>query len=588
VLFLCPDIGMSQFNDPCEGYPLTIDVGGQLYYLGSEKPVELAYKSRDDFFKDFEKDFKDECLLRKYLFVSLKGKKRLRFDSPEEKQKLIQILKTRAGKIKQSQEFTSSVLKNTMLQRSYVGIQNLIAEFEGPEHKGFLNDIELPGMPEVFGCEKTKKAIKEIKSDKRNDLILAMAYFFLNPDRVPKDVECDWANLVKKMDTLNLGDIMETISKLKSQSGGPETPMNAFRQLGLQGGGGPVIKTALDEFKELALKVRGDSAKKNIEERIKSLLTVTEIQKNLARPIASSQFSSDIITGADAEKLSALDKKRGGGNNESIVLEKPLGNAMRPLYDYFKVVYDPVYSFLESVVMRNGPDMKTVLLPQLLSLLYICNSIKPQETTDGGAMSYGVYRITNVSEEVLAFVNNMLGATESQLMELSEDKDKRTFTLQLSSLPKVRLSSILNTGTILYKESDTIPNIQFFTVNNNLTLPKEDDFIYEGGKEVVYKALTELFNERDLYIVCSKSKDFSTTPTNVPMNVYEVNFDEINVDSETFKYTIPDTYFNQKKNQDVGAELLLDKLVKLKDYVIYNDAELALSIFMALKLTLPK
>ena len=107
-------------------------------------------------------------------------------------------------------------------------------------------------------------------------------------------------------------------------------------------------------------------------------------------------------------------------------------------------------------------------------------------------------------------------------MELSEDKDKRTFTLQLSSLPKVRLSSILNTGTILYKESDTIPNIQFFTVNNNLTLPKEDDFIYEGGKEVVYKALTELFNERDLYIVCSKSKDFSTTPTNVPMNVMKL------------------------------------------------------------------
>jgi hypothetical protein len=45
-----------------------------------------------------------------------------------------------------------------------------------------------------------------------------------------------------------------------------------------------------------------------------------------------------------------------------------------------------------------------------------------------------------------------------------------------------------------------------------------------------------------------------------------------------------DNYFNQHKT----PELYLENLVNLTPYVIFNDAELALSIFIAFKELMPK
>ena len=59
------------------------------------------------------------------------------------------------------------------------------------------------------------------------------------------------------------------------------------------------------------------------------------------------------------------------------------------------------------------------------------------------------------------------------LINFLNDKDKNTFNKQLFELPKVRLSytylnKFLNFNT--FKDPDTIPYIQFFTVGGNIEL----------------------------------------------------------------------------------------------------------------------
>ena len=525
---------MNDFKDTCSEFPLTIDVGGELYYLGSEKPAELAYKSRADFLKSFGTDPAVECLLRKYLYFSLKPRSQLRVDTAD-KAELIKILKIRASQLKASQEFSSSVLKNTTFKRTFLNIQKLIQDIQGIQGIHDTNNNEsLFSLSDILPCTKAKKHIKQIPPERQQELLLAMAWYLLHPELTPKNVECDWAKLVKQLDTLNISDLVTRVKQGQANFTNSGTPYNYFKKMNSQVGGSEKKgnHTTLDEAKEMALSLRGEIAKKESENRIKSILEAMEANKFLKRNAVIEEYSSKIISGGDADVLHKI-VSRGGGNTNDDTLNTQINVSMKPLFDYFKGVYDPLYSFLEPITKYDGPDMKTIMLPQLLALLYICNNIKPTESTAGGAMSYGIYHITNVSKEILTFVNHVLRTTETKVEGFSDDKNKRQFNQEISSLPKVRLSSIINDaisgGIFGIKEPETPPCIQLFSLGNNLSLLPEDEFMADGGKEIVYNALTDLFNENDLYIICSKSRDFSTTPTNIPINVFEIDFSTIDV-----------------------------------------------------------
>jgi len=97
-------------GDPCPNLSLAIDVAGDKYYLGTDRPVELGYKSRKDFFLAFGDDAETQCLLRKYMPIANNVLKTV-FDSKEDRDQLIQILELRAQSLKASNQFNSSVLK---------------------------------------------------------------------------------------------------------------------------------------------------------------------------------------------------------------------------------------------------------------------------------------------------------------------------------------------------------------------------------------------------------------------------------------------------------------------------------------------
>ena len=575
---------MSDFRDPFPNLPQVVDIGNDRYFMGAQKPIELGFKDRADYIKSFSDNSRTEFLIRKYLYISLKGKKRLVFEDPKEKAELIAILQKRAKKIESSNEFTSSTLKNTLLQRSYLNIQRLIQELQGPDYKGF----KFPSLPDIsLPCTKAKKYIRTIPENRLYQLILEIAWYLLHPDDVPEKVKCDWAKTIKQLDTLRIGDLVIN----EKQNGNNTSPSNYFKRINLSS----VVKSktlvnALDQAREMAQQIEGTTANDNMKERLQTLINILEIKKYLSDDLPVDKDRVKIIDVPAATSISnslISNPMRGGAGAGA--LDKPLGIAMRPLFNYFKVVFDPVYSLLESSIdtYSKKTDIQKVMIPQLTTVLHICNNLNPSETTTGGLNTYGVYRIKNVDETLITFMNNIIASTDTYVSSVGDDAKRNIFNRQLFHLPKVRLSSLLNkfVDSEKYRDPDSIPYIQLFTVGGNLRLIEKDKFMNSTKPEMteeVFKAVNEFFTPTDLYILCTKSDNIKE---NIPMNMYEIDYDKVDVGETGIQIdNISNNYFNKNKK----PELYLENLVTLLPYVVFNDAELALSILILFKELMPK
>jgi hypothetical protein len=577
---------MTEFIDPFPTLPKVVDIGGERYFMGPQKPIELGFKSRQDFLNSFGTKRDTERILREYMYYELGSKKRIQFDSPEDKSALINILKARAKQLEASKQFTSSTLKNTLIQRSYINIQRIIQELEGPEYKG----TNLPKIPDLLPCTKAKTYIKQIPEDKLFQLILEIAWYLLHPDKVPSKVQCDWAKLIKQLDTMRLGDIVADIHNLEQGKGlvTTEKALNYFKKINLE----TVVKketlsNALEEAAQMASKIEDDNAKDDTKKRLEILLNILQTKKYLSNDLPVNVDRLKIVNASTAEKIKKdmITNPMSGG-----ALEKPLEIAMKPLFDYFKVVFDPIYSLLESSIQTYSADsnkIKKVIIPQLTTLLHICNNINPSETATGGLNTYGVYRIKNVDQELVQFINTMMASTQTYLDKFQDDQSKNKFNRQLFELPKVRLTTLLNRflDSTTYKDPDTIPSIQIFTVDGNMKLKDKATFMDPKTPEMteeVFNVVTELFTPNDIYIVCTKSENVKE---DIPMNVYEVDYTTVDVGESGIQINnIPDNYFNKNKE----PVLYMDKLVTLMPYVVFNDAELALSTFISFQNLMPK
>ncbi len=580
---------MTEFVDRFSDLPQAIDLGGDRYFMGPQKPIELGFKSRKNYLDSFGDDRRTEYLLRRYMYYSLQDKRKLKFDEPKDKADLIAILKKRAKALEASQEFTSSTLKNTIIQRSFLNIQRLIQQLEGPDYKGF----EIPSMPSIpnpFDCKKAKNYVKQIPEDKKFRLLLQIAWYLLHPESVPSKVECSWSTLLKELDTLRLGDIAQEIRKVEQDRGGTpsKNAFNYFKKINIQTvAKAPTIENALDQAKKLATEIEGENASSKMKERLQIILKILEMKKYLANDLQLDEDRMKIIDNDASkriEKSMPINPMVGGAAQ---ALDKPVGIAMKPFFDYFKGVYDPIYSLLDAslATKANSPEKtQKVVIPLLTTLLYICNNLNPSETASGSANTYGIYKVTNVDSDLVAFLNNMLASTQTYLEKFKDDSEKNVFNQQLFKLPKVRLSSLLNKVlNSAAKEPDDIPYIQFFTVGGNMNLIPKEKFMdpkTPAMNELAFNAVNEFFTKDNIYIVCTKSDNIKE---NIPMNLYEIDFSKIDVAQTGMKITTPENYFNKSK-----PGLYFEKLVTLTPYVVFNDAELALSIFIAFKELLPK
>jgi hypothetical protein len=572
---------MGDFVDLYPTLPNIIDVGGIKYYMLPGRPIQDIYKSRDEYLRTFGDIPDDERILRQYMGFSLQSKKRLTFDNPEDKQKLVNILKRRATQLQRSQEFSSSVLKNTIFQRSYLNIQKIIEDIGG----GRLSNKSADAIKseENDKCIKAKTAIKGIPEDRLFFILLEIAWYLLHPDSIPKDIQCSWAELIQGLDTLRLRGIVDQIKSTAPSNDG--TPVNYFTKAGL----GEIKKSkatnALEMINEFVKKMDGDDANKAMKDRLEILVKVLQMKKYI-------DDTSPINTGTEKSLTNSLitNPMRGGAGVGANRVDRPLGQALMPFFDYFKVVFDPVYTFLETQLLAkvsnaNG-SIKSATIPQLVTLLHICNNLKPAETPGVDQNSYGMYRITNIGADILGFFKNMLSHTAGYINDkLSDPKDVSHFGAQLFKLPKVRLTSLID-GDALYKDPDTIPYTRFLVLDTNFKLKES------GSDTENAKAFKDFFKPEDLYILCTSSKNNETIDTDIPMNLYTIDFEGVNVTETGLTNIVPlkdhDTDTKEAAGGAGGKTDTLNEFIDITPGVVYNEAELALSIFILFKQLMPK
>jgi hypothetical protein len=564
---------MGDFVDLYPTLPTVIDVGGIKYYMLPGKPIQDVYKSLDEYLRTFGDNSDDQRILRQYMGFSLQSKKRLKFESPEDKQKLIDILKRRATQLQRSQEFSSSILKNTIFQRSYLNIQKIIGDISGTGAKS----AEVVKSEEGDKCIKAKTAVKAIPEDRLFFILLEIAWYLLHPDNIPKDIQCSWAELIQGLDTLRLREIVEQI-KLH-QSSADESPVNYFTKAGL----GEIKKSkatnALVMIKEFVDKMDGDNANKEMKNRLEILLNVLKMKKYI-------DDSSPINAGTGKALTNSLitNPMRGGAFTNKI--DKPLGQAMLPFFDYFKAVFDPIYTFLETQLLAkvsntNG-SIKSVTIPQLVTMLHICNNIKPvNDASMPDQLSYGMYRVTNIGGDILGFFKNMLNHTAGYIggSTLPDPDSIKKFGEQLFKLPKVRLTSLIE-GDALYKDPATLPYTRFLVLDINFKLK---DTVPDGP-------LKEFFKLEDLYILCTNSKNNDIIDKDIPMNLYTIDFESVNVSEAGLSSVVPEKDI-AKPAGGAGTDkpAVLDNYIDMTPAgVVYNEAELALSIFILFKQLMPK
>jgi hypothetical protein len=621
---------MSNPNNANPELPLFIDVGGDRYYLGADKPMNLAYKSRIDFVNTFlqgqnENNKKNtEYLLRKYMYYDPKSDRNYKLESNEDRIKLIKILEKRMESLEASKGFSSSVLKNSYFQRTYLQLQKIIEQLKQSDLTGATNDV------------KRVEYLKKIPKEKIFQLVFEMSWYLLQPEKVPKDLLKEWTDLIKQLDSLRLTDLIAKIHEIEKEK--KLEPLsntyNYFKKMNI----GKYAKrdSALEDVIDIANESKGEQTKEVLKQRLEALVKLLQLRTYLDDSVERNEHGPKVNITKLGEKLSGnpisasnptpepsapepsapepsapepsapkpsapepsapkpsapeKNNQKGGGSS---MFDKKLGRAMNPLFEFFKSMFDPIYGFLDSSIhtyfTMNSSKSKQNIIPGLLILLHICLNIRPTEGQEGGQASYGVYRLTNVPSEVISFIRFLINKTEEHIQTLPTDEEKRTFHDMVFEIPKIHLTSLLNplTSRKTYKYSDDFPYLQIFTVGDNLQLPPKEKFLNSSDPkltEQAYLSCSEFFQKEDMYLVVTKP---SLSREEIPMNLHTIDFSVVDVETTSFPIdTMPNNYFHQKQKED--KPLFLEKLVQLTPYSVCNDGEIAMSVLIAFKETMPK
>lgn len=557
---------------------LVIDIGGDIYHLGSDSSINFIYTDRNKFmntFKPIQNEKKQitmeriKELLTRYFPYSIASKPDavISFDTKKDREDVLFILNARLRQLKNSLDENSYTLMNSRLQTYYDNLETII---------------------KTIGSSKTapknsKSIVKPTKLSNNDifQLILEFSWYLNHPDKVPEELANDWEKLSQNLLQSRLGDIVQLINEEKKKIGSTssENPLNYFEQINLKEIiAQNTLQNAIGKTKNQIVFPDTPSAKSN-KELIRRLVLALEMKKYTEQPTTMNQSGYPMVNPNSIKKIEKhmIANPMAGGNQST--LDLPLSIAMKPLFEYFKVVYDPIYSMLEksiSTYMMSNNSNKTHILPQLLTLLEVCNRLPENK--------YGIYHINHIDKNVLSFYKVIIQNTKMEMDSLVNDDEKEMFRLRLFKLPKVRLSRTRR-NTTYYKKSSEIPYIQFFIVNENLTLPKEKNFLNVPTHSVeMYNAMDQFFRPSELYIVVADSS--GVINTDIPMNVYEIDYNAVNIQQGTVPVDeLKDNYFNQPRENK--PDLYIDQLVTIDNNAIFNNAELSLSVFIGLKEYMP-
>jgi len=539
----------------CDKLPTTISVGGQLFYFGDAR-INLGYENQTEFRRIFGTDKRTECLLRQYLFYDLKKKNNVHFKSQSDKKDVVKILEKRKQQLKQSIEVSGNLTKNNNLTRYYNGIQTLIGEI--------THTVADPNREPYEECLNQKRLLDEIKADEEKAfrMLLELSWYLLHPDAVPSDIQCKWAEVVDKLNELQLGDAMKQIKlpnkfqKSKALNYFSKIDMGAFMKEPSHDGAIKAASTMLSTEKNT-------DAMKN---RLEQIITLLSLKKYLKSPNLPTETNLNTMG-----KQLIANPLRGGSKGGAITQDADLLSSMKPLYDYFKVIYDPIYSDVETRLKKRNESVP--ILPHLLTLLHLCNCINPTIENKG----FGIYHIKGAPKELIDFIREQL------VNPKTTEEEKKAYSKQVYYLSKLRLPLLLDpSGRLpaLITKIKVIPYLQFCISGVNLILPETMDKMKKVKTEETFAELNSLFPDNELFLLVTDSHDalpFENIYTKIPLNVYDVEYQAIDVKIDN----VPSVPVKVKSITD--NTILLGDLVDFKPNIAYHHGLLMLSILFLLR-----
>jgi len=260
-------------------------------------------------------------------------------------------------------------------------------------------------------------------------------------------------------------------------------------------------------------------------------------------------------------------KKHGYDNEEDCQeLQQSFSKAIASLFTHVKSTYQPVYKVIENCMKRNHVKKKKIIMP-LLQLQHLSNHFIGSRKE-----AYGIYRIRNAGKRLVTYLSSQLQCISSTLDKMKpaarrkyHDVQKELSPISPISLPKRKAVASSKKGVIL-------PVVQFVTLDGNLTIPPYEQFYRKGSeseKEQFYQVMTDFFTKDNIYMIYSQSDE-------VPLNFYDISLPSI----DTADSHIPVTDYHSKR---IIQNHVLQDFCTFVDHATYTNAELVLSIFIALK-----
>jgi hypothetical protein len=217
-------------------------------------------------------------------------------------------------------------------------------------------------------------------------------------------------------------------------------------------------------------------------------------------------------------------------------------------------------------MIRSHVKKRKILEP-LLILLHISNYFVGSRKD-----SYGIYRIRNTNKLLNPFITTQLQCSMSRIKKMSSVKRKKCLET-IHQLSPIRVSSLPKRNAVpSIKKESPLPTVQYITLDGNLTIPPFERFYRKGSeseKESTFQAITDFFTKDDIYMVYSSSEE-------IPMNLYEIDYSTVDTKDTHIPIITHDSYFTSHPHD-------LQSFAPLVENAIYTNAELVLSIFIALK-----
>jgi hypothetical protein len=542
------------------------DIGGECFAITDSPPTEdttndtktydLVCKSKTEFYKVFRdiiREVPDTIrLFRAYLPY---GKPQLKGLLHSDKEPLKKVIQMRRDMLRESINSSNQTIKNIQFVRYYDNLGILLKSID-----------EVKGTSTATSRTELQSRIKKLSRDRIFYILLEMAWKLIHPDKIETGTEDTWMNLLNQMDTLTLGNIVESIQGINDPS--------KFRKIvDIE-----QVAKATDTVIHAA-SPPDDAAE--LRRRLEAILQVLVIKKYLKAPLRGNTTGPAVNNALIAEVGSMIpetmnattqtDKKVGGASAS-------LYESMGPYYEFFEKKYEPITS-----VLAKAPAVESISLTTLSHLLFICEKIASRSPPE-----HGIYRISHLDNSVLEYLHAQLGTIRAHLDDPSiTDEQKKAYLDAVELIPIVSITSLLNKfgKSGHYNDPQKTPRLQIMMVGYNLNhyATNEDMTLEESGdfpKEQIFDATKEFFTPNDVYLVCTDS-----TRQNIPMNLFEIDDMRVDVVKNSMNISeIKDNYFNKYKQ----PAIYLENVMKIETDTVYPHGMLALSMFMASRELLPK